>query len=188
MLKHALDLATYLLEGGELPTIPTVADGLPPFAVGILASGAMSDFNCLPNPDKPGTARVYCLPNQLEMFARDGREPGVDRGDQTADPSASSGPSSTDAATSEPYVPPPVEAVAQGLREFAREGMIHAAALVDRVEAPSEAGEVAYAIRVHIEHVEADPITCYLPYHLSERKLVAAEAIQVPGRTIIFAT
>jgi hypothetical protein len=185
LLKHAFELSTFLLEGGELPTFPRVHESFPPFAVGILSSGEISDFNCLPNPEKPGSVRVFCLPDQLAMF-RPTTSSSFPHSERQCD-EVSSEPSS-EKVQSPSYQPPPIEAVRQGIREFASRGMIHAVALVDHVRdfEPASSNPV-YAIRVQIEHVETEPVTWYLPCQLQDQKLVFWKEIEEKGQPFIFA-
>jgi hypothetical protein len=68
LLDHALDLATFFLEGGQLTTFVPVRDGFTPFVVGISPDGEVLDFNCMPSVDSPGRMDVYPLPDQLAMF------------------------------------------------------------------------------------------------------------------------
>jgi hypothetical protein len=167
LLNHALGLATFFLEGGQLPTFLPVRHGFPPFGAGINPSGEVVDFNCLPVPGNPRTFNVFCLADQLAMF------PDLKQ-DESSPPQW--------------HEPPPLSAVAQAMKQCAAAGGIHAAALVDGAE--KQAGQrsaAAPAIRVRLEHVEADPVTWYLPYRISGRKLTREELAQVPGQPLVFA-
>lgn len=167
LLNHALGLATFFLEGGQLPTFLPVRNGFPPFGSGINPAGEVVDFNCLPAPGNPGAFDVFCIPDQLALFS-DGKE-------EKPSPRAW-------------HEPPPIAAVAQAMKQCAAAGGIHAAALVDGAEQPSgPGGAAAPVIRVRFEHVEADPVTWYLPYRISDQKLTRGESSQAPGQPLVFA-
>jgi hypothetical protein len=166
LLNHALGLATFFLEGGQLPTFLAVRNGFPPFGAGINPAGEVVDFNCLASPGNAGAFDVYCIPDQLAMFS-DGKEEKLS-------------PRSW-------HEPPPIEAVAQAMKQCAAAGGIHAAALVDGAEKQSgHRSAAASVIRVRLEHVEVDPVTWYLPYRISDQKLTRGELSQVPGRLLVF--
>lgn len=167
LLNHALGLATFFLEGGQLPTFLPARNGFPPFGAGINPAGEVVNFNCLPSPGNPGAFDVFCLPDQLAMFS-DGKE---------------------EKSSPRPWhEPPPIEAVAQAMKQCAAAGGIHAAALVEVAEKPSgHRSATAPAIRVRLEHVEADPVTWYLPYRISGQKLTRGEWSQAPGQPLVFA-
>src|SRR6516165_6345874 len=74
LLDHSLGLATFFLEGGQLPTFLPVRDGFPPFGAGISPGGDLVDFNCLPSPGNPGTFNVFCIANQLLAMFSDAKE------------------------------------------------------------------------------------------------------------------
>jgi hypothetical protein len=167
LLNHALELAAFFLEGGQLPTFLSVRNGFPPFGAGINPAGEVVDFNCLSAPGNPGAFDVFCIPDQLAMFS-DGKE-------EKLLPQAW-------------HAPPPIGAVSQAMKQCAAAGGIHAAALVDGAEKPSgHVGAAAPAIRVRLEHVEADPVTWYLPYRISDQKLTRGELSQAPGQPLVFA-
>jgi hypothetical protein len=159
---HALDLAVFLLEGGQLPTFLPVRDGFSPFGAGISPTGALLDFNCLPAPGKPGAHHVFCLPDQLACFA------------QLEDPRCQ---------PDRYHEPSPLEALAQGMKQHAVGGILHVAALVDWMAA-SPSGP---AIRVQMEHVEAAPVTWHLPCRISDRQLRRGDWSAVPGQAALFA-
>jgi hypothetical protein len=167
LLNHALRLAAFFLEGGQLPTFLPVRDGFPPFGAGIKPSGEVVDFNCLPSPGNPGVFDVFCVADQLAIFAEFKEEK---------------------AATRHWHEPPPIGAVAQAMKQCAAAGGIHAAALVDGTDDPSGHRRGAgSAVRVRLEHVEVDPVTWYLPYRITERKLVRGALARVPGQSLVFA-
>jgi hypothetical protein len=167
LLNHALGLATFFLEGGRLPTFLPVRDGFPPFGAGISPGGDLVDFNCLPSPGNPGALDVFCLPDQLATFS--------DVKDEKSPP--------------QPWhAPPPFEAVGQAMRQCAAAGGLHAAALVDGADDPSgRRGAAGPAIRVRLEHVEADPVTWHLPYRVRDQKLVRGEMSRAAGQPMVFA-
>jgi hypothetical protein len=72
-LLPRLGLATFFLEGGQLPTFLPARNVFPPFGAGINPAGEVVDFNCLPSPGNPGAFDVFCLPDQFAMFS-DGKE------------------------------------------------------------------------------------------------------------------
>jgi hypothetical protein len=150
-----------------LPTFLPVRNGFPPFGAGINPAGAVVDFNCLPSPGNPSAFNVFYLPDQLAMISGGTEE--------------KSSPRSW-------HEPPPIEAVAQAMKQCAAAGGIHAAALVDGAE--KRAGHrtaAAPAIRVRIEHAEAGPVTWYLPYRINGQKLTGEEWSQAPGQPLVFA-
>jgi hypothetical protein len=163
LLDHALRLATFFLEGGQLPTFLPVRDGFPPFGAGINPSGEVVDFHCLPSPGSPGVFDVFCIADQLALFGDVKHEESLPRPWHDA---------------------PPIEAIAQAMNQCAAAGGIHAAALVDRAKGRRAA---AATVRVRLEHVETDPVTWYLPYELSDRKLIRGELSQVGGQSLVFA-
>ena len=74
------------------------------------------------------------------------------------------------------------------MKQCAAAGGIHAVALVDGANDPSAGRGVATAsIRVRLEHVELAPITWYLPYRISNGKLIREELSQIPGQSLVFA-
>ena len=167
LLDHALRLATFFLEGGQLPTFLPVRDGFPPFGAGISPGGEIVDFNCLPAPGNPGLFNVFRLDDQLAMAALFQQEESPPR---------------------HWHKPPPVEAVAQAMKQCAAAGGIHAGALVDGLT--YQAGQQSAAepvIRVRLEHVEADPVTWHLPYRITDRKLARGALAQLPGQWLVFA-
>jgi hypothetical protein len=73
------------------------------------------------------------------------------------------------------------------MNQCAGVGGIHAAALVDGVKDPSgHRRPTASAVRVRLEHVETDPVNWYLPYEISDRKLIRGELSQVGGQSLVF--
>jgi hypothetical protein len=167
LLDHALRLATFFLEGGQLPTFLPVRDGFPPFGAGINPSGEVVDFHCLPSPGSPGVFDVFCVADQLAIFGDFKHEESLPRSW---------------------HEPPPIEAIAQAMNQCVAAGGIHAAALVDGAKDPSgHRRAAASAVRVRLEHVETDPVTWYLPYEIRDRKLIRGELSQVGGQSLVFA-
>jgi hypothetical protein len=167
LLDHALRLATFFLEGGQLPTFLPVRDGFPPFGAGINPSGEIVDFHGLPSSGNAGTFNVFCVADQLALFADFNQEVSSPR---------------------QWHEPPPIEAVARAMNQCATAGGIHAAVLVDGAEDPSRRRRSAAAtVRVRLEHVEADPVTWYLPYEITDGKLIQGELSQVRGQSLVFA-
>jgi hypothetical protein len=166
LLEHALQLATFFLEGGQLMTFLPIREGFAPFGVGISGTspdGEVLDFNCLPVPGGNGAIGVHCLPDQLAMFG-DAKEECLET----------------------PYDEgPPLEAFARGMKQFAPQGVFHAAGLVDRVDnPPGHQGE--RAIRVQLEHIEAEPITYYCTYRMKDKKLARGDMLKAAGRPFLF--
>jgi hypothetical protein len=167
LLNHALGLASFFLEGGQLPTFLPVRNGFPPFGAGINPAGAIVDFNCLPSPGNPGALDVFCLPDQLAMFSDIKGEKSLPQ---------------------QWHEPPSIEVIAQAMNQCAAAGGILAAALVDGVDKQSgHRRAAAPAIRVRLEHVEVDPVTWYLPYRIRDQKFTREESSQVPGQLLVFA-
>jgi hypothetical protein len=177
LLNHALGLVAFFLEGGRLPTFLPVRQGFPPFGAGIAPSGDLVDFNCLPIPGNPGALRVFCLPDQLAMFSNASEEK---------------------SSPQQLHDPPPMGAFVQAMKECAAAGGIHAAALVGGAGDPPgparrhrsagrQASAASLAIRVQLEHVEADPAIWYLPYRISDRKVVRGDLTRVAGQSLVFA-
>jgi hypothetical protein len=167
LLDHSLRLATFFLEGGQLPTFLPVRDGFPPFGAGINPGGDVVDFHGLPRPGSPGVFNVFCIADQLATFA--------DLKQEETPPKTW-------------HEPPPIEAIAQAMNQAAAAGGIHAAALVDGAKDPSgNRRAAASAIRVRLEHVETDPVTWYLPYEIRDHKLIRGELSQIGGRSLVFA-
>jgi hypothetical protein len=167
LLDHALRLATFFLEGGQLPTFLSVRDGFPPFGAGINPGGEIVDFHGLPSPGNPGTFNVFCVADQLALFADLKHEESSPR---------------------QWHEPPPIEVVARAMNQCAAAGGIHAAALVDGAEDPSRRRRSAPAtVRVRLEHVETDPVTWHLPYEIRDGKLIRGELSQVGGQLQVFA-
>jgi hypothetical protein len=168
LVNHAIEFATFFLEGGRLPTLLSVRDGFPSFGVGIKPRGELVEFNCLPAPGQPGAFDVFLVGDQLALFA----------GTRLQEPSA------------EPtlyHEPVPIRFVASGIKQCAAKGGIHAVALVDRVKVPAaNAGGTTYAIRVQIEHVETGPMVWYQPYSLSDHKVEFEERWSEIGSTFVF--
>jgi hypothetical protein len=187
LLRHAFDLAVFVLEGGQIPTFVALRNGFAPFGVGLGRTGEIVDFNCLWIPDQPGKARVFVLPDQLMLFSPASAKPrtSVQLLEQLEERAGRAG---SVTATSPDYVPPPVEALAHGMKSFAADGMIRAAALVDRVELQAaDAGEPEYSLRIQVEHVEMEPTTRSVPYRLENKRVVRGEPVTTSGRSIVFA-
>ena len=187
LLRHAFDLAVFVLEGGQVPTFVSLKDGFAPFGVGLSRTGEVVDFNCLWIPDQPGKARVFLLPDLVEVFSPAGAESKLSAQflRQLEERAGSAG---RVAAASPDYVPPPIEALAHGMKGFAADGMIHAAALVDRVDLqPADAGEPSLALRIQVEHVETEPTTRSVPYRLENKRVVRGEPVTTAGKSVVFA-
>jgi hypothetical protein len=170
LLNHALKLATFFLEGGQVLVLLPVRDGFPPFGSGIWRSGHIVDFVCHPSPGSPGSFDVSCvqLADAIHMVShvKEDLWPDYQREE-----------------------PPPIETVGKGMRQCAGGGSIHATALVDRVDhQPPHCGEPASAIRVQIEHVEAAPATSYLSYRIRDQKLIRMELWKATGQPVVFAS
>jgi hypothetical protein len=167
MLNHAVEFASYFLEGGQLPSFPPFWDGFPSFGVGIGTRGELVEFNCLPAPVRPGDFDVLLVRDQLALFA----------GPRPQEPSA----------TTIYHKPIPIQFVARGIKQCAAEGRIHTVALVDRVDVPpANVGWSTYAIQVQIEHVETRPVIWYQPYRLSDHKIEFGERSSEIGRPFVF--
>jgi len=167
LLDHALRLATFFLEGGQLPTFLSVREGFPPFGAGINPSGEVVDFHCLPRPGSPGAFNVFCIADQLALLADFKQE---------------------ESSPQHWHKPPPMEAIAQAMNQCATAGGIHAAALVDGAADPSDQQRAAApAIRVRLEHVETGPVTWYLQYLVTDRKLTRGALSHVRGQSLVFA-
>ena len=168
LLNHAIKLATFFLEGGQVLVLLPVRDGFPPFGSGIWRSGHIMDFVCHPSPGSPGSFDVCCvqLADAIDMVSHVEEDlwPDYQRGEL-----------------------PPIETVGKGMRQCAAGGGIHAAALVDLVDhQPPNSGEPASAIRVQVEHVEAAPVTWYLSYRIGDQKLVRVESWKATGHQVVF--
>jgi hypothetical protein len=87
----------------------------------------------------------------------------------------------------QPEADPHIAATVQALRSYAAKGEIRASALVSDVRIRS-APEVSPgdAIRVQIEHADASPVTCYLPYRLVGKKLQPGELFAEEGESQVF--
>jgi hypothetical protein len=168
LLNHAIEFASFFLEGGQMPSLLSVRDGFPSFGVGIGPSGELVEFNCLPAPGRPDAFNVYLVKDQLALFG----------GTPLQNASASE---------TRYHEPVPIRFVASGVKQCAAQGGIHAVALVDRVEVPTaNAGGTMHAVRVQIEHVETDPVIWYQPYQVSDRKVVFGERSSEIGRSFVF--
>jgi hypothetical protein len=168
LLNHVSEIATFLLEGGQVPVLLPVRDGFPPFGSGIMSTGHILDFVCHPTPGDPSSFDVM----------------GLRLADAIAMVSDAKGKLWEEIERKEP---PPAEAIGRGMKQCAAEGRIHAAALVDRVDQqPPQGGEPASAIRVQIEHVEAAPVTWYLSYRIRDQKLIRAERWKATGQSVVF--
>ena len=78
-------------------------------------------------------------------------------------------------------------ALAGGLREGAREGRWRAIALVADVTLEDDEGEaVTAAIHISLEHTDADPVTCVVPYAIDGDQVELDELIAEPGEAVIF--
>ena len=169
LLNHAVAFATFFLKGGRMPTLLSVRGGFPTFGVGINSDGELVDFNCLPDPDQPGEFNVYLVCNQLPLFAGTALEE----------------PSADEAVDDEPV---PIGVVADGMKQCAADGSLHAVALVDRVEVEgANADGPTHAIRMFFEHVETSPATWYQPYRLSDREVEFGERASEKGQSFVFA-
>lgn len=79
-------------------------------------------------------------------------------------------------------------ALAGGLREGAREGRWRAIALVADVTLEDDEGEaVTAAIHISLEHVDADPVTCVVPYAIDGEQVELDDLMAEPGDAIVFA-
>jgi hypothetical protein len=168
LLNHAVEFATYFLKGGEMPSLLSVRDGFPSFGVGISSRCELVEFNCLPAPGRPGSFNVFLVSGQLALFA----------GTPLQEPSGE---------RTSYYEQIPIKFVADGVKQCAAQGSVHAVALVDRVEVPvANAGGTTYAIRMQIEHVETSPVIWYQPYKLSNREVEFGERSSASGRSFVF--
>jgi hypothetical protein len=168
LLNHAVEFATYFLKGGQMPSLLSVRDGFPTFGVGINSRGQLVEFNCLPAPGRPGVFNVFLVSGQLELFA----------GTPLQEPSAEG---------TVYYDPVPIGFLANGVKQCAADGSVHAVALVDRVEVPAaNAGGITYAIQMRVEHVETSPVIWYQPYTLSPPEVVYGERSSKTGNSRIF--
>jgi hypothetical protein len=169
LVHHAIEIATFFLKGGQMPTLLSVRDGFPSFGVGINSRGELVEFNCLPRPGQPGAFNVFLVNDQLALFA----------GTPLQEPSAK-----------EPryHEPAPIGVLAAGIKQCASAGAVHAVALVDRAEIPAaNAGGMTDAIRIQIEHVETSPVIWYQPYRRADREIEFAERSSESGRSFVFA-
>jgi hypothetical protein len=168
LLNHAVEFATFFLRGGQMPTVLSVRGGFPSFGVGINGRGERVEFNCLPKPGRPGAFNVFLLSDQLALFA----------GTPLQEPSAEG---------MRYHEPVPIGIVADGIKQCAAGGGVHAVALVDRAEVPAaNAGGTTDAIRIQIEHVETSPVIWYQPYRLADRAVEFGERSSERGRSFVF--
>ena len=168
LLSHAVEFATYFLKGGQMPSLLSVRDGFPTFGVGISSRGELVEFNCLPAPGRPGAFNVYLVSGQLDLFV----------GIPLQEPSAEG---------TIYYDPIPVGFLANGVKQCAADGSVHAVAFVDRVEVPAaNAGGMTYAIRMQIEHAETSPVIWYQPFKLTHREVEFGERSSETGRSFVF--
>jgi hypothetical protein len=81
-----------------------------------------------------------------------------------------------------------IQILYDGLREEAASGQIRAAAVASDVRvAPPGASDAGDAIRVGIEHAEADPVFVFLPYTKKRlRGIDYGELLAVKGETHVF--
>jgi hypothetical protein len=167
-VNHAVEFGSYFLKGGQMPSLLSVRDGFPTFGVGIDSRGQLVEFNCLPAPGRPGAFNVFLVSGQLDLFV----------GTPLQQPSAEG----------RIYFDPiPVEFLANGVKQWAANGSVHAVALVDRVEVPATDGaEKTHAIRMQIEHVETDPVTWFQPYRSSNGEVAFGERSSNSGRPSVF--
>jgi hypothetical protein len=168
LLNHAVEFATFFLQGGQMPSLLSVRDGFPSFGVGIDSRGELVEFNCLPKPGQPDAFNVFLVRDQLALFA----------GTPLRKPS----PEET-----RYHEPVPIGLVADGIKQCAAGGKVHTVALVDRVEVPAaNAGGMTDAIRIQIEHVETSPVVWYQPYRLADREVEYGERSSQSGRSFVF--
>jgi hypothetical protein len=168
LFNHAVAFATFFLRGGQMPTFLSVRGGCPSFGVGINSRGELVEFNCLPKPGRPGAFNVFLLRDQLALFT----------GTPLQEPSAEG---------TRSYAPVPIGFVANGIKQCAADGAVHAVALVDRVEVPAaNAGGATDAIRIQVEHVESSPVIWYQPYRLADREVEFGERSSERGKSFVF--
>jgi hypothetical protein len=169
LLNHAVEFATFFLQGGQMPSLLSVRDGFPSFGVGIDSRGELVEFNCLPKPGQADAFNVFLVSDQLALFA----------GTPLQEPSAE------ETCFHEPV---PIGFVADGIKQCAAGGSVHTVALVDRVEVPAaNAGGMADAIRIQIEHVETSPVIWYQTYRLVDRQVEFGERSSKGGKSFVFA-
>ncbi len=74
-----------------------------------------------------------------------------------------------------------------GLREGVRQGRFKATAIVSDVTLEDDKGEaVVSAIHVALEHADADPVTCIVPYEIAAENVELAELMAEPGERVVF--
>jgi hypothetical protein len=169
LLNHAVEFATFFLKGGQMPSLLSVRDGFPSFGVGINSRGELVEFNCLPKPGQPDAFNVFLVSDQLALFA------GTRLQERAAEKTRY-------------HEPVPIGVVADGIKQCAADGSVHAVALVDRVEVPAaNAGGITNAIRIQIEHVETSSVIWYQPYRLADHEIEFEERWSESGRSFVFA-
>jgi hypothetical protein len=97
-------------------------------------------------------------------------------------------------ASAEGQVPEPVdgqqvrlEALRFSLKEWAAQGTLRAAALVDLVQVrPAEDGQATDAVRVQIEHEATASLICYVPYELQDNQWEQGEVWAENGEPFLF--
>jgi len=80
-----------------------------------------------------------------------------------------------------------IELLQRGLRANAERGEIIGAAIVADIRLRErDSGDSQDAIKVEIEHKQASPVTCYLPYSLGDEGVDPGEIIAERGKHTIF--
>jgi hypothetical protein len=89
----------------------------------------------------------------------------------------------------QPASPKVIELLQRGLKADASSGFIMCCGVITDVRLRHrDTGESSDAIRVEIEHAAANPVTCYLSYHLEAGKVVHGDITAEFGETVIMAT
>jgi tetratricopeptide (TPR) repeat protein len=145
LLNNAIRLAALLLERpGKIPHVTPMTEGFAPFAVGMPPRGQLVYFVIQPQRGRaaPSWSVLTMAP---DAFVADG--PGTyPAGD---------------------YVSPPIDAITHSVKRPAATGS-RATAAVDRVRfRPPDQNEAKFAIRVELQHTQAKPLICCLPYELN---------------------
>ncbi|MGE5225492.1 MAG: hypothetical protein ACM3OO_01305 [Planctomycetaceae bacterium] len=73
-----------------------------------------------------------------------------------------------------------LEEVREHARDRAGDGSLLALGVCSEVDLPP--GEFEEGIRVELEHRDADPITCVLPFRSTDDELTYGEIVALPGR------
>jgi tetratricopeptide (TPR) repeat protein len=164
LLNSAVNLATLSLERpGKVPHVTPMAEGFSPFGVAIGPKGHIVYY--VPQPQPLQTAASWkVVPILPSFFIPDG--PGTyPPGD---------------------YAPPPIEAVQHAMKQVAALGC-RSAAVVDRVHfAPPDGSEATSAIRVQLEHSEAEPVTSCVQYQLRAGRLQCGKLWAAKRDRLIF--